>query len=106
MKLNQDVEDTRTYRGQILDRYSYLSQFRSGISDWSARMDFDFTPAPEHHIKFGAEYIHHTFRPASPLPRLRKWKTGSNRKKQFMPPAIIMYYEDKRYHSMLKIIST
>lgn len=25
-------------------------------------MDFDFTPAPEHHIKFGAEYIHHTFR--------------------------------------------
>ncbi len=76
MKLNQDVEDTRTYRGQILDRYSYLSQFRSGISDWSARMDFDFTPAPEHHIKFGAEYIHHTFRPGISTSKTQEVENG------------------------------
>ena len=74
--MNQDVEDTRTYRGQILDRYSYLSQFRSGISDWSARMDFDFTPAPEHHIKFGAEYIHHTFRPGISTSKTQEVENG------------------------------
>lgn len=62
--------------GQILDRYSYLSQFRSGISDWSARMDFDFTPAPEHHIKFGAEYIHHTFRPGISTSKTQEVENG------------------------------
>ena len=41
----------------------FLLDYRSGIRDWSARMDFDYTPSPSHLVKFGAEYIHHTFIP-------------------------------------------
>lgn len=35
----------------------------SGIYDWSARLDFDFIPTPNHYIKFGAGDIYHTFVP-------------------------------------------
>ena len=33
--------------------YQYDSEYRSGIRDWSFRTDFDYTPIPSHHIKFG-----------------------------------------------------
>ncbi len=39
------------------------SDFHSGINDWSWQTDFDFTPSPRHHIKFGAGYLYHTFHP-------------------------------------------
>lgn len=41
----------------------YSSNYRSGIRDWSFQMDFDYAPTPLHHIKFGAGYLHHSFRP-------------------------------------------
>lgn len=37
--------------------------YLSGISDYSLRTDFDYTPLPGHDIKFGASYMNHTFRP-------------------------------------------
>lgn len=37
--------------------------YRSGIEDYSAKVDFDYTPNPNHDIKFGANYTYHTFRP-------------------------------------------
>lgn len=37
--------------------------YKSGIEDFSVKADFDYTPTPEHDIKFGANYIYHTFRP-------------------------------------------
>lgn len=41
----------------------YEYRYKSGIMDWSAKMDFDYTPVPNHLIKFGGEYLFHTFRP-------------------------------------------
>lgn len=38
-------------------------EYRSGIYDWSARLDFDYIPSPNHYIKFGAGDIYHTFEP-------------------------------------------
>jgi outer membrane receptor protein involved in Fe transport len=35
----------------------------SGIKDINAKMDADFFPAPEHKVKFGAQYTYHTFLP-------------------------------------------
>ena len=35
----------------------------SGIRDWNAKVDFDYYPAPEHWIKYGAQYTNHTFLP-------------------------------------------
>jgi hypothetical protein len=37
--------------------------YRSGIEDYSAKVDFDYTPNPNHDIKFGGSYTYHTFRP-------------------------------------------
>lgn len=49
--------ETENYSNKY--KYSYLSS----IMDLGARMDFDYTPAPQHLVKFGAEFISHSFRP-------------------------------------------
>jgi len=38
--------------------------YHSLINDLSAAMDFEFNPNPNHDIRFGATYIHHTFNPS------------------------------------------
>lgn len=37
--------------------------YKSGIVDYGIKSDFDFSPHPNHDIKFGVGYIYHTFRP-------------------------------------------
>lgn len=37
--------------------------YKSGIVDYSVKSEFDYSPSPEHDIKFGANYTYHTFRP-------------------------------------------
>ena len=44
MGLDGNMEDTYTVANKVQDRYYYSSKFDSGIRDWSARMDFDYTP--------------------------------------------------------------
>jgi hypothetical protein len=43
--------------------YDAAINYKSGIQDYSGKMEFDYTPNPNHDIKFGASYINHTFRP-------------------------------------------
>ena len=43
--------------------YDVNIDYLSGIRDWSAKMDFDYVPSPKHLVKFGAEYVYHTFLP-------------------------------------------
>lgn len=38
-------------------------KYLSGIRDYSAKIDFDYTPHPDHYIKFGGGYTYHTFTP-------------------------------------------
>lgn len=56
--------------------YKFNSEYRSGIRDWSFRTDFDYTPAPAHHIKFGAEYLYHTFRPETSTSKIKEENMG------------------------------
>jgi len=35
----------------------------SGISDWNAKLDLDYYPAPQHKVKFGGLFIYHKFTP-------------------------------------------
>lgn len=37
--------------------------YGSGIRDWGAKIDFNYYPAPDHRVKFGAGYTYHTFIP-------------------------------------------
>lgn len=41
----------------------FLTNYNSGIQDVSARIDFDYTPNPSHHAKFGGSYTYHRFKP-------------------------------------------
>lgn len=43
------------------DEFGY--GYSSGIEDLAAKIDFDFSPSPNHSIKFGANYTYHTFNP-------------------------------------------
>ncbi|WP_177428315.1 TonB-dependent receptor plug domain-containing protein, partial [Candidatus Venteria ishoeyi] len=51
---NGSTESSRFY-------YSFLS----GIKDWTAKMDFDYMPGPNHYVRFGAGDINHTFTPGA-----------------------------------------
>ena len=37
--------------------------YKSGIRDYAVRADFDYSPNPNHSIKFGGSMIHHVFTP-------------------------------------------
>lgn len=51
---------------EFVDR-NYLEEVavghNSGIQDFSARVDFDYTPSPDHAVKFGGQMLHHIFTP-------------------------------------------
>jgi hypothetical protein len=37
----------------------------SGITDWNGKIDFTYLPNPRHTIRFGGNYVYHTFVPSS-----------------------------------------
>jgi len=62
MGVDLTYEDiTRENGHKYTDEYSM--EYNSGMRDITAKMDFDYTPTPKHLIKFGAEYVHHTYIP-------------------------------------------
>jgi len=54
--------------------------YRSGIEDYSAKVDFDYTPAPNHDVKFGGNYTYHTFRPGVSVSQLQSQNDSSTLK--------------------------
>ena len=45
----------------VKDEFSMA--YKSGINDLTAKVDFDYTPLPNHEIRFGGSYTYHMFRP-------------------------------------------
>jgi outer membrane receptor for ferrienterochelin and colicin len=43
--------------------HKYAFGYDSGINDWAGKVDFDYLPDPNHSIRFGVNYIYHTFKP-------------------------------------------
>lgn len=58
---NQFLEQIRNEQSEDSD-FQHFS-VRSGIRDWSGKIDFDFFPNPNHTVKFGASTIAHKFSP-------------------------------------------
>ena len=50
-------------RNGIKSENRFHLDYRSGIRDLGARIDFDYNPSPRHLVKFGTEFIRHTFIP-------------------------------------------
>ena len=62
MQVGVDIENVDIVDGKkSRDEFSIL--YHSGMRDLTAKLDFDYTPSPQHLIKFGAEYVNHTFIP-------------------------------------------
>lgn len=51
------------YRDGAIDKQYVHSLYNSGIYDWSAKWDFEYMPSPTNNIKFGFEYLYHTYEP-------------------------------------------
>ena len=44
---------------------NFYNLYNSSIEDKSAKIDFDFIPSADYAVKFGVEFINHTFRPGA-----------------------------------------
>jgi outer membrane cobalamin receptor len=66
--LGQDINTSYTGRemstGDVDTTYLF-HQYRSGIRDYIAKVDFDFIPNPIHSIRFGGYFINHEFSPGA-----------------------------------------
>lgn len=67
---------TKTNLIESISESNYHSNYHSGICDWSYLIDFDYNPTPAHHIKFGAGYLHHDFRPEVATSKIQEKKDG------------------------------
>ena len=63
-RLTMDMSDERFYEqyNQTVKDESNMA-YKSGINDLTAKVDFDYTPLPNHEIRFGGNYTYHMFRP-------------------------------------------
>lgn len=57
---------------------SYRSDNKSGIKDWTYNLDFDYHPLPKHHVKFGVNYLYHSFTPETLTGKIENSSDGIN----------------------------
>ena len=63
-RMNVGLDFVEEYHeGKYLAKDTFVFGYHSGMKDITAKMDFDYTPVPEHLVKFGVELVHHTFIP-------------------------------------------
>lgn len=55
--------NTLVINPKLETQQNYLLEYNSGIIDYGLKSEFDFTPSPEHDIKFGTAYTFHVFKP-------------------------------------------
>ena len=63
MLVGLDINQRSYDSNHRLSKDIYKMEYHSGMRDLTAKIDFDFNPVPEHLIKFGAEFVDHTFIP-------------------------------------------
>ena len=63
MNLNTTVTDYNFSFGSSQDEFRFT--LNSGIRDYGAKIGFTYFPNARHKVKFGADYIYHTFTPVS-----------------------------------------
>ena len=55
-------EETNLHENKT-NKEEFGMAYKSGINDLTAKVDFDYTPLPNHEIRFGGNYTYHVFRP-------------------------------------------
>ena len=62
---------------ELIEEYTVVD-YSSGIRDIDLMTDFDFSPSPEHMLRFGAGLISHTFNPETLGAKIRTDEDGVN----------------------------
>lgn len=74
---NEEIEENRDE--------SYSFDYNSGIYDFACKLDFDYLPNPNHTIKFGLSYTHHSF-----IPGTNKFRTvETDHRKKLEKPVVV-----------------
>lgn len=60
-----DIFDKEENTGPNNQKEIFLAKYFSGIRDWSAKMDFDWLPSPNHFVKWGVAPTWHSYRPGA-----------------------------------------
>jgi hypothetical protein len=75
--------------------------YKSGIEDFSGKVDYDWSPNSNHDIKFGANYTYHTFRPGVTIAKIESTGNSMNQSmdttigdQQVAAHETILYFED------------
>ena len=64
MGVGTSDKNTTTFTDSVSRQSSDINiGYKSGIEDFTAKIDYDYAPHPDHDVKFGANYTYHTFRP-------------------------------------------
>lgn len=73
-----DIESEAEFVSQeqgVMFRDYFYQTYLSNIEDWSAKLDLDYLPTPNHYIRFGGNVTAHTFRPG--VTQFRTEETGT-----------------------------
>ena len=87
--------------------FAYTSNFNSGIQDATGRLDFDYTPTPDHNGKFGLGYVFHHFTPETSSVRLDAGNESMDTvigQSKLMANEVMAYVEDDwRISDLVKV---
>lgn len=61
-----NIKSEETLKGENLYEYELLKA-NNNVNDWIAKADFDWNPAENTRVRFGANYVYHSFLPTSTL---------------------------------------
>ena len=80
-----DMAVGTAFEGKTIDPPSKIKEsitlgYRSGITDYAAKVDFDYSPASNHDVKFGAYFTNHTFRPGVTVSEFKVNTNGNEQK--------------------------
>ena len=57
--------DIKNDTGGTIENIFRRNEYKSSIRDWAAKLDFDYLPSSNHHVRFGASVILHQFEPGT-----------------------------------------
>ena len=77
MRLESDLKTLDVNPDGGMEDNRFLFDYRSGMRDWVAKADFDYTPSSSHTVKFGAEYTFHTFIPETMTGYVQQYIDGT-----------------------------
>ena len=69
-KFGIESESLTSYPEENIENFM-SGTYNSGIKDWTYNIDFDYYLSTNHHVKFGAGYLYHDFKPEAETVRVK-----------------------------------